>query len=68
MTTLLRCVNASGQPRLEVDAFYELVLDVKTSARPGREGNQSGYIVKPEGDDVAIPYVYNRLRFVNSED
>lgn len=63
MATTLRCINASGQPRLILDGYYELVLDVQKAYRPGRDEAQSGYVVKPEGDSIAIPYVYNRNRF-----
>lgn len=63
MAQFVKCINSFRQPRLQAGAIYEVVLDVSTSNRPGRSGNSSGYIVKLDGDDVAIPYVYDRDRF-----
>lgn len=63
MSKFVKCINSFRQPRLQAGAIYEVVLDVSTSNRPGRSGNSSGYIVKLDGDEVAIPYVYDRDRF-----
>ena len=59
----VRCVDASGQPRLVEDAVYEVVADVQSATVKGG-ANKSGYIVKLEDDRTAIPYLYNRTRFV----
>lgn len=63
MAQFVKCINSFRQPRLQAGAIYEVVLDVQTSKRPGATGNSSGYIVKLDGDNVAIPYVYDRDRF-----
>lgn len=65
MSKQLKCVNADGQPRLEQGAVYELAFDVK-SAIDSRDGqSKSGYLVKELDQNVLIPYVYDRSRFVD---
>ena len=63
MATTLRCINASGQPRLTLDGYYELVLDVQKAYRPGGTRLSRVTLSSPKAIDVAIPYVYNRKPF-----
>lgn len=63
MAKFVKCINSFRQPRLQAGAIYEVLYEVQASRRPGNSGNCAGYLVKLDGENVAIPYVYNVDRF-----
>jgi hypothetical protein len=64
MSKFIKCINDDGQPRLQEGETYELAYDVQ-GAIDSRDGNsKSGYLVKELDENVLIPYVYDRSRFV----
>ena len=67
MSKILQCVDAAGQPRLIEGEIYELLFDVVKATNGADDSNKSGYLVKVQGSDVAIPYVYRRGRFAAYE-
>lgn len=68
MSKFVKCINSSRQPRLQAGAIYEVLYEVQASRRPGNTGNFAGYLVKLDGENVALPYVYNTDRFETVEE